>query len=232
METETWHAWEKRSVLTCQATVSIDVSLHVRVSSPPTVNRPSFVTLERQQLATEVKYGDTRVSVLSGHSNFHSLPAVWNSKLARIMIKFKCWCSGQDQNLKIGAAVARGWVSILARDPVNVTSIQDMRRYIKVKMATESGKTTQALPLKGVTGKQWRQAKKLSLFLMGKRRMRDRCSSRRICWDKEEHSSRGIWIFGRSALWIEPLRCLRKLAIADQLCSRGFFFDEWECAGS
>ena len=64
-------------MLTCQATVSIDVSLHVRVSSPPTsVNRPGFVTLECQQLVTEVEYGDALVSVLSGRSNFQSLPAV------------------------------------------------------------------------------------------------------------------------------------------------------------
>ena len=28
-----------------------------------------------------------------------------------------------------------------------------------------------------------------------------------------------------------PLRCLSKFAIADRRCSRGFFFDEYECAG-
>ena len=56
-------------------------------------------------------------------------------------------------------------------------------------------------------------------------------TDRRICRDKEEHSSGGFWIFRRSALWIEPPRCLSKLAIADRRCSRVFFFDEYECAG-
>ena len=62
---------------------------------------------------------------------------------------------------------------------------------IKVKMATESGKTTQALSclLKDLSGKQRRRGEKLSLFLRGERRVTARCSSRRICRDKEEHSS-------------------------------------------
>ena len=79
---------------------------------------------------------------------------------------------------------------------------------IKVKRATKSGKTAQALPLKGLTGKQWRRGEKLSLFLRGECRMTARWSSRRICRDKEEHSSRGFWIFRCSALWKNVPPCL------------------------
>ena len=104
---------------------------------------------------------------------------------------------------------------------------------IKIKMANESGKTTQALPLKGLTGKQRRQAEKLSLILRGEGRVTARCSSRRVGREKEKHFSRGVWVFRNSPLWIVPLRCLSKLAIAERRCSRCFFFDEYmyECAG-
>ena len=60
---------------------------------------------------------------------------------------------------------------------------------MKVKMATESGKTTQAQPSKDLTGKQGRQGEKLYLLLMGEPRVTARCSSEMICSDKEEHSS-------------------------------------------
>ena len=165
-----------------------------------------------------------------------------------------------------------------------------MRHASKLKWRPKVVKPLKLFPLKDLTGKQWRRGEKLSLFLRGERRVTARCSSRRICRDEEEHvhSSRGFWIFRRSALWIEPLRCLSKLAIADRRysrvasssmstsvqafssrricrdkeehssregsgssdallfeplrclsklaiadrrCSRGFFFDEYECAG-
>ena len=96
---------------------------------------------------------------------------------------------------------------------------------IKVKMATESGKTTQQVS----SSSPW----KIWLESNGGA-VRNYLSSwgenvgwrlavvpaRRICRDEEEHSSRGFWIFRRSALWIEPLRCLSKLAIADRRYSR------------
>ena len=147
-----------------------------------------------------------------------------------LMIKFQMLMLWPRSKLETQSP-ARGWVSIFCLWPCDCDVNPRGASCIKVKMATESGKTTQALPLKGLAGKQWRHAEKLSLFLRGERRMTARCSSRRICRDKEEHSSRGFWIFRRSALWIEPLRCLSKLAIADRPCSSGFFFDEYECAG-
>ena len=56
-----------------------------------------------------------------------------------------------------------------------------MRHASKLKWRPkfESGKTIQALPLKGLAGKQWRQAEKLSLFLRGECRVTALCSSRR-----------------------------------------------------
>ena len=158
-------------------------------------------------------------------------------------LKFKT-CECDDQNFKIDAqAKIKSW-KLAAQLPegeflclfVCLTrwvwrQSKIFASWIKVKMVTESGKTTQALSLKGLTGKQWRQAEKLSLFLRGERRLTARCSSRRICRHKEDHSSRGFWNFRRSALWIEPLRCLSKLANADWRCSRGIFFDKYDCAG-
>ena len=60
---------------------------------------------------------------------------------------FKCWCSGWDQNLKIGPQSPEGEFLIFVRDPVNVTSIRGTYMHFKVKMASQSCKTTQALSL-------------------------------------------------------------------------------------
>ena len=96
---------------------------------------------------------------------------------------------------------------------------------IKVKMATESGLTTQALLLERFDWPESNGGAVRNYLSSWGENVGWRLAvvpARRICRDEEEHSSRGFWIFRRSALWIElePLRCLSKLAIADRRYSR------------
>ena len=106
---------------------------------------------------------------------------------------------------------------------------------IKVKMATESGKPLKLFTLKDLTGKQRRRGEKLSLFLRGERRVTARCSS-----GTKDLQRRGGTFFSR-VLDLQTLCSLDRARAATMpeqvgyrrstILTRGFFFDEYECAG-